>query len=296
MLMKRQTLNTSASLPLLLLLAAGGVVADEQATDQQQALGDAPAPAYTYNDDWGLVSAPPPQGPYNAINLDPRIPGQDLVIPMPMPDIGSQEVPGSDTSAPEAPASASEAASSASVTPSTPGQSSLPPQTPYDYQPQAASQGRPPQAQASPAPQTAVMPEQAALGYAQRPGGRAYGRAGTMNAPYPGAGMHPVRPQPAVAPEQHMGYESRPLPGYYRSQDYSQSGARPMYGYPWPSRHPSSGYPDAGYSQSPWQGGDPRAPEIEVPPPSVYNRMMAEPPPARYAPPPGMMQYYGGGR
>ena len=84
--MKRQTLNSSASLPLLLLLAAGGVVADEQATDQQQALGDAPAPAYTYNDDWGLVSAPPPQGPYNAINLDPRIPGQDLVAPMPMPN------------------------------------------------------------------------------------------------------------------------------------------------------------------------------------------------------------------
>jgi len=296
--MKHQRLITSASLPLMLLLAAGGVTAAEQATDQQQALVDAPAPAaYTYNDDWGLVSAPPPQGPYNAINLDPRIPGQDLVTPMPMPDIVSQEAPGPDTSAPEAPASAPGTTGSAAVTASAPGQSSVPPQTPYDYQPQPASQGRPPYAQVSPqAPQTAAIPEQAAPGYAQRPDSRAYGRAGTMNAPYPGAGMHTLRPQPAVAPEQHMGLESRPQPGYYRSQDYSQSGARPMYGYPWPSRQPSSGYPAAGYSQSPWQGGDQRAPEIEVPPPSVYNRMMAEPPPARYAPPQGMMQYYGGGR
>jgi hypothetical protein len=294
MLMKLQTVKTSACLPLLLLLAGGSVVAGEQATDQEQASGDAQAPAYTYNDDWGMVSAPPPQGPYNAVNLDPRIPGQDLVTTMPMlmPDRGSQEVAVTDTAAstPEAPADASGAAGSASVTASTPGQSSVPPQTPYDYQPQPASQGSP-----SRAPQMA-MPEQVAPGYGQQPDSRAYERAGSMNAPYPGAGMQAVRPQPAVAPEQHMGHETRPLPGYYRSQDYSQPGARPMYGYPWPSRHPSSGYPAAGYSQSPWQGGDPYASEIEVPPPSVYNRMMAKPPPARYAPPPGMMQYYGGGR
>jgi hypothetical protein len=33
-----------------------------------------------------------------------------------------------------------------------------------------------------------------------------------------------------------------------------------------------------------------------VPPPAVYDRMMAEPPSPRYAPPPGRVDYYGGGR
>lgn len=32
---------------------------------------------FTYNDDWELVSAPPPPGPYQGVNLDPRIPGQE---------------------------------------------------------------------------------------------------------------------------------------------------------------------------------------------------------------------------
>jgi hypothetical protein len=40
---------------------------------------DAP---FTYSDDWGLVSAPPPPGPYQAVNIDPRVPGQDTIPPM----------------------------------------------------------------------------------------------------------------------------------------------------------------------------------------------------------------------
>ena len=32
---------------------------------------------FVYNDDWAIVSAPPPPGPYNSVNLDPRIPGQE---------------------------------------------------------------------------------------------------------------------------------------------------------------------------------------------------------------------------
>jgi hypothetical protein len=38
---------------------------------------DDPGQEYTYNDDWAIVSAPPPPGPYQGINLDPRIPGQE---------------------------------------------------------------------------------------------------------------------------------------------------------------------------------------------------------------------------
>jgi hypothetical protein len=40
---------------------------------------DAP---FTYSDDWNLVSAPPPPGPYRAVNIDPRVPGQDAIPPM----------------------------------------------------------------------------------------------------------------------------------------------------------------------------------------------------------------------
>lgn len=37
---------------------------------------------FTYSDDWSLVSAPPPPGPYRAVNIDPRVPGQDAIPPM----------------------------------------------------------------------------------------------------------------------------------------------------------------------------------------------------------------------
>ena len=40
---------------------------------------DAP---FIYSDDWSLVSAPPPPGPYRAVNIDPRVPGQDAIPPM----------------------------------------------------------------------------------------------------------------------------------------------------------------------------------------------------------------------
>lgn len=64
---------TKSKLPgvllLLPLLQAAPVVVAE----------DAP---FTYSDDWGLVSAPPPPGPYQAVNIDPRVPGQDAIPPM----------------------------------------------------------------------------------------------------------------------------------------------------------------------------------------------------------------------
>jgi len=43
----------------------------------------APPSAFTYTDDWSLVSAPPPPGPYSAIHIDPRVPGQDSLPPLP---------------------------------------------------------------------------------------------------------------------------------------------------------------------------------------------------------------------
>ncbi len=297
--MKPQTLNANTCLPLLLVLSVGSVVAGEQATDQQPVLTDASVPASTYSDDWDLVSAPPPLGPYDAINLDPRVPGQNQVEPMPIPEIGSPEVSVSRATAPTleggGPGSTAGSAGGTSATASMPTQSSVPPQTPYDYQPQPYTREQPAHAQDR-RDQQAIPPGQPGQQIVQRPETRVYGPTDFMNAPYPSAGIPANRPQPPVASVQQRRHEQRSPSGYYRSQDYSHPATRPMYGYPWPSRRPSSGYPDAGYSQSPWQAGGPRASEEEVPPPSVYNRMMAEPPPARYAPPPGMTPYYGGGR
>jgi len=39
---------------------------------------------FTYTDDWAVVSAPPPPGPYRAVNIDPRVPGVDAIPPLPM--------------------------------------------------------------------------------------------------------------------------------------------------------------------------------------------------------------------
>jgi hypothetical protein len=56
-------------LMLVLLLPAAPVVVAEEAP-------------FTYSDDWSLVSAPPPPGPYQAVNIDPRVPGQDAIPPI----------------------------------------------------------------------------------------------------------------------------------------------------------------------------------------------------------------------
>lgn len=47
------------------------------AAETAPATTDDAARSFTYNDDWALVSAPPPPGPYQSVNLDPRIPGQE---------------------------------------------------------------------------------------------------------------------------------------------------------------------------------------------------------------------------
>ena len=39
---------------------------------------------YNYSEDWAVVSAPPPPGPYRAVNLDPRIPGTGMLPFLPI--------------------------------------------------------------------------------------------------------------------------------------------------------------------------------------------------------------------
>jgi hypothetical protein len=37
---------------------------------------------FTYSDEWSVVSAPPPSGPYQAVHIDPRVPGQGITPPV----------------------------------------------------------------------------------------------------------------------------------------------------------------------------------------------------------------------
>jgi hypothetical protein len=51
----------------------------------QPAIGEESSTPYHYSDEWTLVSAPPPAGPYRSVNIDPRVPGVGAVAPVQMP-------------------------------------------------------------------------------------------------------------------------------------------------------------------------------------------------------------------
>jgi hypothetical protein len=63
-----------------LAIAGGLVLIDAVADDQPSGESDQQTSSYIYSDDWAIVSAPPPPGPYQSVNVDPRIPGQEDVI------------------------------------------------------------------------------------------------------------------------------------------------------------------------------------------------------------------------
>jgi hypothetical protein len=72
--MKSRREVVSGSVVLALLLVTAPLLADEAAPDS----------GFTYTDDWAVVSAPPPPGPYRAVNIDPRVPGVDAIPPLSM--------------------------------------------------------------------------------------------------------------------------------------------------------------------------------------------------------------------
>ena len=75
--MKRRREHVSGPVVLSLLLVTAPVLADESAPNSE----------FTYTDDWAVVSAPPPPGPYRAVNIDPRVPGVDAIPPLPMDQV-----------------------------------------------------------------------------------------------------------------------------------------------------------------------------------------------------------------
>jgi hypothetical protein len=77
----RNKLAGCGSLILMLVSTALPVSADEAGQE----------PGYTYKEDWAVVSAPPPPGPYRAVNIDPRVPGAGAVPPLSMDAPGPVE-------------------------------------------------------------------------------------------------------------------------------------------------------------------------------------------------------------
>jgi len=75
------------SVVLSLFLLTSSVLAEESA----------PSSEFKYTDDWAVVSAPPPPGPYRAVNIDPRVPGFDTTPPLPMDAVttssGEEDIP-----------------------------------------------------------------------------------------------------------------------------------------------------------------------------------------------------------
>jgi len=75
--MKSRREYVSGLVVLSLLLVTAPVLADESVPDS----------AFTYTDDWAVVSAPPPPGPYRPVNIDPRVPGADAIPPLSMDEV-----------------------------------------------------------------------------------------------------------------------------------------------------------------------------------------------------------------
>jgi hypothetical protein len=63
--------------PVAILIAFAAVIPATAGAEE-------PPVTYHYSDEWSLVSAPPPMGPYHPVNIDPRIPGPGTVETIPM--------------------------------------------------------------------------------------------------------------------------------------------------------------------------------------------------------------------
>jgi hypothetical protein len=177
---KRQ--NASGALVLSLLLTAAPVVADDAA----------PTSGFHYTDDWAVVSAPPPPGPYRAVNIDPRVPGVDAIPPISMDAVsphGAEDIPAEALN--EAPAAGIPA-------------DRLPQQSP-------AAALATPQA-ASPRPQP-VNPANM---------GRSPSPTTGYNYPAPQYQSQPRTAQPPGYTPAYPGYGNQPAYGYYGTPAYPQ--------------------------------------------------------------------------
>ena len=175
--MKRRCEFFNGPLVLSLLLITAPVLAQET--------------EFTYTDEWAVVSAPPPPGPYRAVNIDPRVPGADAIPPLPMDAI---------------------------TTPS--GEDRIPAEALVN----APAAGIPASRQPTDAPVSAVVKQRSAppemSGYPQQ--------RVTPSPPgyyYPAPAQYPAQSHavpPAAPPAAYPGYNNQPAYGYYGSPAYRQ--------------------------------------------------------------------------
>ena len=167
---------------LLALGVAGSASADQQVP-------------YKYSDEWSVVSAPGPSGPYQPVNIDPRVPGSALPL---LPDL-----PGAVD------------ANLAEQDDSLAAQQPMPPTGEPDVEADTLSQppaaGPPDRGSvasgSSPARTPYSGPQQPVPGYYR-------------NIAPPAAFRNPVQPASPAA-GWRPAYPNRPPPGYYRSPAYS---------------------------------------------------------------------------
>jgi hypothetical protein len=196
---------------IFLAISASFALLDAIAADQPPGDTETQSSFYTYHDDWAIVSAPPPPGPYQPVNIDPRIPGQEDVRTPFLSGFNAPPVPDE--------------------------------QLPGDF---------------AGAPPAAGTPTPSATG--AYPGQESFGR--------------------------------EPPPGYYTSRPYNQNRPAPVQEYRGPYGYPRSGNSRYGYMPSPWNYAPAERSEDSVPPPPVYNRMLAPPPPGYRGGAPATEQFY----
>ncbi|MGB5473666.1 MAG: hypothetical protein WBQ78_09340 [Gammaproteobacteria bacterium] len=114
---------------LLLMLAAVFLL--------QVSHAEEPETPFKYSDEWSLVSAPPPAGPYQPVNIDPRVPGPATItqVPMAMPrQQAEQELFPEGTMVGGVPGGAAEQSAPEIMTSATPGETRTMPPVPGHYQ------------------------------------------------------------------------------------------------------------------------------------------------------------------
>ena len=265
---------------------------------------EAPATQYNYSDEWSVISAPPPAGPYRSVNIDPRVPGSSAVMPMPViqpleavveaPEVSETQETAitvtEDTAAAEAEiqlAPAAETAQEAAITTADDSATVVSDiqQEPAGEPAQEAAISAADDASAAVAEiEDAPAADESAAGVAEAPQELAAEQTpeAAMALPeeamkYPPAAGIPASSPEAVSPsraasdamQQYRG-SRLPAPGYY-GRSMRQP---PAFSYPAPGRYPrQAGYP--GYQNVPPYGYyNPPAysQEPEVPPPPVYDR------------------------
>ena len=177
--MKNRCVFFNSPVVLSLLLMTAPVLADESAPNTE----------FTYTDDWAVVSAPPPPGPYRAVNIDPRVPGVDAIPPL-------------------------------TIDAATPPAEYL---IPADAMANAPAAGIPATRQPADTPASALGNQSTAQ--PERPGRTQRVAPPSPGYYYPAPSRYPAQSHPApaaVPPAAYPGYRNQPAYGYYGSPAYRQ--------------------------------------------------------------------------